>query len=541
MGRGQNSLVCATLASLLVALAQSGALVKSPGTRFTCQGRASGYYADVDTGCQVYHMCDGLGRQFSYSCPNTTLFQQRMLVCDHWYMVNWTNSESDYDANLLIGQRDKPFVSDADMRQRTPRPDILSVPPNSNYYDGLKEAETKFPFHPDNSIVGISESISSGSEDLDSDKRYYRPPTSWSMKTKRPAPVTIDTSEDSFHFNNEKPKRPTVTNRDINENHFKFNVNHEKPTFKPASNANTKKDIVFNQPELEQTYEANKVRPNVKIPPPSRELVAPLPPVKDSESEEYEIDARVKTQDPVYNFIKRFDPNSPDSIKTTMTRSEIIDLNKHLPDAQVSSEEDRIPRNNKNFGNNFNVLQSDKKKGSTESTRFEKVNVKTNPELNTESNVNSVPEPAKELLPPKTDFTPLASTTMGPPIYYEWKWAVPAFDLEPPKLSNETALNATNPVKPSKRPFSDHTTTTPKPIDIQPSNTEYNTSSYFVPDFVFPLDSPHPGYDDDAAQTSFQVEVSRPGRASYGENPACPQCHPAYLNPGTCEPCIVRR
>lgn len=48
-------------------------------------------------------MCDGLGRQFSYSCPNTTLFQQRMLICDHWYMVNCSKAESDYAANLLIG------------------------------------------------------------------------------------------------------------------------------------------------------------------------------------------------------------------------------------------------------------------------------------------------------------------------------------------------------------------------------------------------------------------------------------------------------
>lgn len=48
-------------------------------------------------------MCDGLGRQFSYTCPNTTLFQQRMLICDHWYMVNCSKAESDYDANLLIG------------------------------------------------------------------------------------------------------------------------------------------------------------------------------------------------------------------------------------------------------------------------------------------------------------------------------------------------------------------------------------------------------------------------------------------------------
>lgn len=52
---------------------------------------------------KVYHMCDELGRQFSYSCPNTTLFQQRMLICDHWYMVNCSKAEKDYSANLLIG------------------------------------------------------------------------------------------------------------------------------------------------------------------------------------------------------------------------------------------------------------------------------------------------------------------------------------------------------------------------------------------------------------------------------------------------------
>lgn len=46
---------------------------------------------------------------------------------------------------MFPGQRDKPFVSDEEMRQRTPRPDILSVPPNKNYYDGLREAETKVP------------------------------------------------------------------------------------------------------------------------------------------------------------------------------------------------------------------------------------------------------------------------------------------------------------------------------------------------------------------------------------------------------------
>ncbi|XP_013099154.2 mucin-2 [Stomoxys calcitrans] len=102
-------------------------------TSFSCAGRPAGYYADVETGCQVYHMCDGLGRQFSYSCPNTTLFQQRMLICDHWYMVNCSKAESDYTANLLIGQRDKPFVNEEENNLRTPRPDLLDRPYAPDY------------------------------------------------------------------------------------------------------------------------------------------------------------------------------------------------------------------------------------------------------------------------------------------------------------------------------------------------------------------------------------------------------------------------
>ncbi|XP_012157262.1 mucin-5AC [Ceratitis capitata] len=102
-------------------------------TSFSCAGRPAGYYADIETGCQVYHMCDGLGRQFSYSCPNTTLFQQRMLICDHWYMVNCSRAESDYAANLLIGQRDKPFVNDEENSLRTPRPDLLDRPYAPDY------------------------------------------------------------------------------------------------------------------------------------------------------------------------------------------------------------------------------------------------------------------------------------------------------------------------------------------------------------------------------------------------------------------------
>ncbi|KAL1489273.1 hypothetical protein ABEB36_014203 [Hypothenemus hampei] len=103
-----------------------------PQSSFSCDKRISGYYADVSTGCQIYHMCDGLGRQFSYKCPNKTLFQQRMLICDHWYMVNCSKAEEDYSANLLIGQQNKAFVEDNGPFHRTPRPDLAQSDSDSS-------------------------------------------------------------------------------------------------------------------------------------------------------------------------------------------------------------------------------------------------------------------------------------------------------------------------------------------------------------------------------------------------------------------------
>lgn len=49
---------------------------------------------------------------------------------------------------------------------------------------------------------------------------------------------------------------------------------------------------------------------------------------------------------------------------------------------------------------------------------------------------NGIVEPIDGLQPPHLDYkTYDDSTTEGPPIYYQWKWAVPAFVLEPPKLN----------------------------------------------------------------------------------------------------------
>lgn len=508
----KNFLLCAVFCGLTAAIIGQAAIqrTKIPRTSFTCQGRGTGYYADMETGCQVYHMCDSLGRKFSYSCPNTTLFQQRMLICDHWYMVNCSMSERDYTANLLIGQRDKPFVSDDEMRLRTPRPDILSVPADSKYYSGLKEAESKFPIHPDNNIVGVADSISNDDSGLDSAKQKYRPPTRWSTRSKSKFNSDID------HLDGAASQEPSPTIRPVSDDgNFKPELVRIKNN-RPSSNVNRKRERI-----PQQTYKSTT------------------------------LESTTASGDVVFNFINRFDPNSPDTLDTVISKSDIINLNEQLPQGQVSSEEGRTPKKQKNTGNNINNFRKENDKSFSEGTRFNSVNIKPSPEQSPATDNFSdrdIVVPERILLPPKTDSevdrSHFLSTTMGPPIYYEWKWAVPAFDLEPPKVGNNTFNTSTVTVRSvDKSPFSHVTRSTLGPDDATPApvNVEYNISSYSVPDYVFPLDDSHAVYENDDARTSFQVQVSRPGRASYGENPKCPQCHPAYVIPGTCEPCMVKR
>ena len=55
-------------------------LSEVPDSSFSCEGRVEGgYYADVESQCQPFHICANDGNQlvkFSFLCPNGTLFSQ---------------------------------------------------------------------------------------------------------------------------------------------------------------------------------------------------------------------------------------------------------------------------------------------------------------------------------------------------------------------------------------------------------------------------------------------------------------------------------
>ncbi|XP_059478078.1 mucin-2-like [Neocloeon triangulifer] len=75
-----------------------------PETGFSCQGRIVGYYADIQAGCQAFHVCTGDDSSpQSFLCPNGTIFNQEVFACEWWNNVDCAASETHYAKNSEIG------------------------------------------------------------------------------------------------------------------------------------------------------------------------------------------------------------------------------------------------------------------------------------------------------------------------------------------------------------------------------------------------------------------------------------------------------
>ncbi|XP_043279657.1 probable serine/threonine-protein kinase DDB_G0282963 [Venturia canescens] len=88
------------------------ALTTIPTTSFSCRGLKGGYYADLETNCQVFHICDN-GRKISFLCPNGTIFQQSQLICDWWFKVDCSKSTELYEQSAEQLAEDERKRTDA--------------------------------------------------------------------------------------------------------------------------------------------------------------------------------------------------------------------------------------------------------------------------------------------------------------------------------------------------------------------------------------------------------------------------------------------
>ncbi|XP_053671418.1 proteoglycan 4 [Anopheles nili] len=663
-------------------------------TSFSCTGRAAGYYADVETGCQIYHMCDGLGRQFSYACPNTTLFQQRMLICDHWYMVNCSKAESNYAANLLIGQRDKPFVPEEENEIRTPRPDLLDRPdaldfgapslknffkasaaaPQNALFDNQARSRTPSSGHVvpgkgQNEKRTTTSPVSSNAEIFQESASNHGLPIHWGtrfaaenrtitlngtppreesgVKTKRNEDgssenrrtgvivttserptVTVTVKVPSRRY--EPPFTPTEQERRTSAEHPASTADSNLntiPTTAAAITTTTRKPTTTSvRPRIPSTLNVPTttttttttvkpaIRPSKQPPPtaqepPRRAQPAQFQPPALADPRQSILPPKaILFQAPAATaglFENRFASQRPQPAPTGVS----VPSRDLLPPFENLANFDQIKTRYTSESIYTRQPITNEPSAGPVKTAIDRLGVvdplpASRPSSDNKPRPFSVPKPSGELEPPRKDYVFYDdATTQGPPIYYQWKWSVPSFGLEPPGVEASAGAPGLGdallpPAPPAERKSDDgaveqlvaqlspgspeheahdggqgreHNQTArsissetgnagenrvevePKQVVALPQHNYLQLRQQFaIPDFTFPLDGAAKAtqYGGADAVDSFQVRIpsdasargSSPARTWYGENARCPDCHPGFLRPGSCEPCVkVRR
>merc|ERR1711976_186530 len=93
-----------------------------PETAFSCDGQVDGgYYADPEAECQAFHICtaDGAGglAQYSFLCPNGTIFNQNYFICDWWFNFDCATAEDLYSLNDEIAAQREALAGASDQAQ----------------------------------------------------------------------------------------------------------------------------------------------------------------------------------------------------------------------------------------------------------------------------------------------------------------------------------------------------------------------------------------------------------------------------------------
>ncbi|KAJ9585050.1 hypothetical protein L9F63_020605, partial [Diploptera punctata] len=445
-------------------------------TAFSCEGRVAGYYADIESGCQLYHLCDVDGRRSTHSCPNATLFQQRMMICDHWYMVDCNKSVHDYNANLLIGQRDKPFLGNGHIHPREPvksfsahhNPGTLQqpnwfptvggrpgrVPENANIIP-QQVSSIHFTYTPPPANVEINPPAQKETKykNINADQDSSRQSTSRSEQkiTLVPVPQYRQKLSRDNEFNNSIPETPTLRPRTSTHQQTLSQSQRQGR----HRNLNTRTNV-DNSRQSNPTHRDRGVAPHHerRLPdaytnnPFFQSLINRSTAQQHNASEPKHQEKPVKLEDianvRVSNIqtVKVFENHDIQNISPNSRDQKSFDSYSNNPFLQPSAHEARIPPDKYNIGEN-------------------------------EEDLNNVLE--LHILDPRHMF------------------------YIPQSKNHETG----------KR----------------------NSTVLFI-------SVPTPLHNNSHGIMHFRNDVRIPLK---GTNPECPRCHPAFLNPGKCQPCVIIR
>ncbi|GFY49855.1 chitin-binding type-2 domain-containing protein [Trichonephila inaurata madagascariensis] len=104
-----------------------------PETGFKCLAHTStpGFYADVETKCQMWHYCQPDGRHDRFLCPNGTVFDQMTRVCNWWFNVFCDDALNHYDINFDLYREPKKVVVSQSYHPLSSQPETTISTPNS--------------------------------------------------------------------------------------------------------------------------------------------------------------------------------------------------------------------------------------------------------------------------------------------------------------------------------------------------------------------------------------------------------------------------
>lgn len=174
-------------------------------------------------------------------------------------------------------------------------------------------------------------------------------------------------------------------------------------------------------------------------------------------------------------------------------------------------------------------------------------------------NLNNVKLPSISLRPPAYSPIPVYNDTVQAATNHSF----PSFTaLHNPNLFGQTTDKSQTQRSVSTTPTAANSFSTKRNSETT-TRKELNylelKKQFSVPEYTFPLENiERPSYTENNAFNSFQIkipdeivqsqELISDGSSNelqrkpwYGENAKCPECHPSFLKPGTCEPCIKIR
>lgn len=148
--------------------------------------------------------------------------------------------------------------------------------------------------------------------------------------------------------------------------------------------------------------------------------------------------------------------------------------------------------------------------------------------------------PARDLLPPLPAHKPHGISNFAHNPFLSSAFALSTFETSDKKFNK-------SPTPRSIAPTSQTNFVRGQLNKLRDTNYLDLKKSLFIPDYTFPLESEgHRGsYEHNTAVNSFQIKIPQRNADDdtpwYGENDKCPECHPSFLKPGSCEPCIKIR